>query len=86
MVMLDFLLIPPFGIVGAGLASTVGSLVGFAVFLGAFRRRAPLRDFFPSASDCLDILAAIVRTVGHLLALTHLRPLRARQRDSAYDG
>jgi O-antigen/teichoic acid export membrane protein len=62
MVMLDLVLIPPLGVVGAALASAGGSMAGLALCLGSYRKRDPelqLGALLPSVQDLRDLLGDV---------------------------
>lgn len=65
MILLDFLLIPWAGTIGAAAASVAASASGLAICLLWFRRRFPgtLRDLLPRQGDFVEVISFL----GHLL-------------------
>lgn len=67
-VLLDLLLVPPLGILGAGVASALASAAGLAVAVVSFGRRERLgwqELLVPSTADVKD-LARLIRSAGRL--------------------
>lgn len=69
MVVLDLVLIPSHGIMGAAFASVAGSAVGFGVALLRFGRSGNMREVLPRPSD----LQEFATMVGRLRAARQVR-------------
>lgn len=61
MVGLDVVLIPPFGIMGAAIASVVGPAVGLAICLRDYRhgQNLPILQLIPQREDFLDLISFV---------------------------
>jgi Na+-driven multidrug efflux pump len=66
MVVLDLVLIPPLGVVGAAVASAGGSLAGLTLCLAGYRKRDPdltLAALLPTGQDLRDLAGDLRRMV-----------------------